>query len=108
MSTSINGSIDTQTRPQRTFPDISPTEYGTKNTGSPIIITPDISAVIFPFNFAHFGDIVPEFLHFLSWITNDISWILLAIGLAGGIAFVGVTTILYIKVKALLKSGWKR
>lgn len=62
--------------------------------------------VSFPFDFAHFGDVVPEFLRFLvSWITNDIAWILLAIGIVGGIAFAAVTFVLYIKVRALLRSG---
>lgn len=63
---------------------------------------------VFPFNFAHFGDIVPDFLRFLvNWVTNDIARILLAIGMVGGIAFVGVTAVLYIRVKALLRSGWE-
>ncbi|MEW6603199.1 MAG: hypothetical protein AB1351_00750 [Thermoproteota archaeon] len=66
--------------------------------------------ISFPFNFAHFADVVPELLRFLvSWITNDIAWVLMAIGTAGGFVFVGVTIFLYIKVKALLKSGcWER
>jgi hypothetical protein len=60
--------------------------------------------VSFPFNFAHFGDVIPEFLRFIvSWITNDIAWVLLAIGMIGGIAFVGIITLLYIKVRGLLQ-----
>ena len=59
--------------------------------------------VVFPFNFAHFADIVPDLLRFLvSWITNDIARLLIAIGMVGGIVFVGVNTVLYIKVRALL------
>jgi hypothetical protein len=47
---------------------------------------------------------VPEFLRFhVSWITNDIARVLLAIGVAGGIAFIGVTMVLYIKVQTLLQ-----
>jgi hypothetical protein len=59
--------------------------------------------VVFPFNFAHFADVVPDFLAFLiSWITNDITRLLLAIGMVGGIVSVGINTVLYIKVRAFL------
>jgi hypothetical protein len=59
--------------------------------------------VVFPFNFAHFADIVPDFLAFLvSWITNDIARVLIAIGMVGGIVSVGIRTVLYIKVRAFL------
>jgi hypothetical protein len=62
--------------------------------------------VVFPFNFAHFADVVPDFLRFLvSWITNDIARILLAIGMVGGIISVGINTVLYIKVRALLQQA---
>jgi hypothetical protein len=59
--------------------------------------------VVFPFNFAHFADIVPDFLRFwVSWITNDIARVLIAIGMVGGIISVGIKTVLYIKVRAFL------
>jgi hypothetical protein len=59
--------------------------------------------VVFPFNFAHFADVVPDFLAFLiSWITNDIARLLLAIGMVGGIVSVGINTVLYIIVRAFL------
>jgi hypothetical protein len=59
--------------------------------------------VVFPFNFAHFADVVPDFLAFLvSWITNDIARVLLAIGMVGGIVSIGINSVLYIKVKAFL------
>jgi hypothetical protein len=59
--------------------------------------------VVFPFNFAHFADVVLGFLAFLiSWITNDIARLLLAIGMVGGIVSVGINTVLYIKVRAFL------
>jgi hypothetical protein len=59
--------------------------------------------VVFPFNFAHFADVVPDFLAFLvSWITNDIARVLLAIGMVGGLVSVGINTVLYIKVRAFL------
>lgn len=59
--------------------------------------------VVFPFDFAHFADVVPDFLAFLvSWITNDIARVLIAIGMVGGIVSIGINTMLYIKVRALL------
>ena len=59
--------------------------------------------MVFPFNFAHFTDVVPGFLRFLvSWVTNDIAYVLLAIGMVGGIVSVGINTVLYIKVRAFL------
>lgn len=59
--------------------------------------------VVFPFDFAHFADVVPDFLRFLvSWITNDIAYVLIAIGMVGGIISVGINTVLYIKVRTLL------
>lgn len=78
---------------------------GSRNSARPPEIFASIFSTIssifllasFPFNFMHFGDVMPDFLRFLvSWITNDIAWILLAIGTVGGIFFVGVTTVLYI------------
>jgi len=37
--------------------------------------------VVFPFDFSHFADVLPESLRFLlQWITNDIGWALLLIG----------------------------
>ena len=36
--------------------------------------------VVFPFDFAHFADVVLDFLRFLvSWITNDIARVLIAL-----------------------------
>lgn len=58
---------------------------------------------VFPFNFAHFADVVPDFLAFwVSWITNDIARVLLVIGVLGVIISVGIKTVLYIKVKVFL------
>jgi hypothetical protein len=59
--------------------------------------------VVFPFNFAHVADVVPDFLAFLiSWITNDIARVLLAIGMVGGIISIGINSVLYIKVRVFL------
>jgi len=62
--------------------------------------------IIFPFDFAHFADVVPDFLRFLvSWISNDIARVLIILGTVGGIVFVGVNAVLYSRVRALLKSN---
>jgi hypothetical protein len=59
--------------------------------------------VVFPFDFAHFADVVSDFLaSLISWITNDIARVLIAIGMVGGIISVGINTVLYIKVRAFL------
>jgi hypothetical protein len=61
--------------------------------------------IVFPFDFTHFSDVVPDFLRFIiSWITNDIARVLIALGTAGGVVFVGVNAVLYRKVKTLLQS----
>jgi hypothetical protein len=59
---------------------------------------------VFPFNFAHFADVVAEFLRFLvSWITNDIARILFVLGILGGVAFIPVNVIIYLRVRRLLR-----
>ncbi len=61
--------------------------------------------VVFPFDFAHFADIVPDFLRFLiTWVTDDIAMILFILGILGGIAFIVTSAILYWKVGTLLSS----
>jgi hypothetical protein len=60
--------------------------------------------ISFPFNFAHFGDVLPDYLQFLvSWITNDIAKIVLALGTLGGIVFTVLNAILYRKVRRLMR-----
>jgi hypothetical protein len=60
---------------------------------------------VFPFNFAHLADVVPEFLRFLvSWITNDIAWVLFLLGTLGGIVFAPVNVVLYLRVRRLQSS----
>lgn len=62
--------------------------------------------VVFPFNFTHFGDVLPDFLRILvAWITNDVARVLLAVGTLGGVVFTAVNAGLYVKVRALLESG---
>ena len=61
---------------------------------------------VFPFNFAHFADVIPDFLRFLvSWVTNDIATILIILGTLGGVVFIGINALLYVKVRAKLETG---
>lgn len=61
--------------------------------------------VVFPFDFAHFGDVLPDFLRFLvGWITNDIAWVLVLLGTLGGIGSTATSVMLYLKVGRLLLS----
>lgn len=62
--------------------------------------------MVFPFDFAHFADIVPDFLRFLvNWISNDIARVLIILGTVGGIVFIVVNAVLFFKVRALLDSN---
>jgi hypothetical protein len=64
---------------------------------------------VFPFNFAHLADVLPEPLRFLlGWITNDIAWVLFILGILGGIGSVPVNVILYRRVSRLLHSYYKK
>jgi len=60
--------------------------------------------LVFPFDFAHFAGVIPDFFRFMvTWITNDIATILIIIGTAGGLLFIGIDALLYVKVRALLQ-----
>ncbi|AIC14612.1 hypothetical protein [Nitrososphaera viennensis] len=60
--------------------------------------------IVFPFNFAHLGDVVPTVLRFLlAWITNDIARVLFTLGALGGVVFTIVNASLYWKVDRLLR-----
>ena len=60
--------------------------------------------ISFPFNFAHFGDVLPGFIQFLvSWITNDIARVLFALGTLGGVVFTILNAKLYRQVGRLLR-----
>jgi hypothetical protein len=61
---------------------------------------------VFPFNFAHLGDVLPaDFLRFLvGWITNDFGRAIFIIGILGGIVSIAFNAMLYIRVRRLLRS----
>lgn len=59
--------------------------------------------IVFPFDFAHFGDVLPDFLLFLvGWLTDDIAWVLILLGTLGGIGSTSTSIILYLKVGRML------
>lgn len=62
----------------------------------------------FPFNFAHFGDVLPpiDWLRFLAGlVTNDVGRVALILGIIGGIISIAFNAVLYISVKGLLRAG---
>ena len=63
--------------------------------------------LVFPFDFAHFGDVLPDFAKFVvAWVSNDLARVLFALGIAGGIAFTATTAILYLKVRKHLRARY--
>jgi NADPH:quinone reductase-like Zn-dependent oxidoreductase len=43
--------------------------------------------VVFPFEFAYFADVMPDFLRFLvQWISNEIAWVVMVLGVIGYMA----------------------
>jgi len=56
--------------------------------------------VVFPFDFSHLADVLPDFLRFLLlWISNDVAKVLLAIAIIGFSAATVYTAIMYVFVR---------
>jgi hypothetical protein len=56
--------------------------------------------VVFPFDFSHLADVLPDFLRFLLlWISNDVAKILMAIAIIGFSAATVYTAIMYVFVR---------
>jgi len=56
--------------------------------------------VVFPFDFSHLADVLPDFLRFLLlWISNDVAKILMAIAIIGFSAATVYTATLYVFVR---------
>jgi hypothetical protein len=56
--------------------------------------------VVFPFDFSHLADVLPDFLRFLLlWISNDVAKVLLTIGIIGLSAATVYTATLYVFVR---------
>lgn len=62
---------------------------------------------VFPFDFAHFGDMFPASVRFVfSWLDNDIGRLLLVLtGIGGSVNFI-YTTVLYLAVRPRLHAVW--
>ena len=84
---------------------------GRRNMVRPLEIAGYILAVLFcawfyylfPFNFAHFGDVVPLSLGFLiSWIPNILVQIVLVLGAVGSAVAAVYMTFLYLRVHSML------
>lgn len=65
--------------------------------------------IVFPFNFAHFSDALPTFLRFtLSWVTNDIAKVVLALAVAGGLISAGYNIVKYVMYHPTASSSQPR
>ncbi|HDP96477.1 MAG TPA: hypothetical protein ENN25_02155 [Euryarchaeota archaeon] len=81
--------------------------FGRKNRVRPIELIGNIlwivvsvwMLVVFPFDFAHLADVLPEYLQpLLDWVSNDIGRILVVLGTIGGFIALFITSMLYIFV----------
>jgi hypothetical protein len=56
--------------------------------------------VVFPFDFAYFADVLPDFLRFLvQWISNDIARVLMVLGIIVTLVMTIYTAIFYVLVR---------
>jgi len=59
--------------------------------------------MVFPFDFAYFADVLPDFLRFLvQWISNDIARVLMVLGIILHLALAVFSTILRVFVRKAL------
>jgi len=62
--------------------------------------------VVFPFDFSHLADVLPDFLQFLLlWISNDVAKVLMAIGIIGLSAAAAYSVMLYVFVRRELSKS---
>jgi len=65
--------------------------------------------VVFPFNFAHFADVLPDFLKFLlQWVTNDIARTLMIIGIVVAPAMAIYNALMYVLVRRELSKQTRK
>lgn len=93
---------------------------GRRNVIRPLEISGYILAVafcawfyyLFPFNFSHFGDVVPLSLGFLiSWIPSVLVKIMLILGAIGSAVAAVYVSFLYLRVRSMLiirRENWRR
>ncbi len=82
--------------------------YGRKNMARLVDVFEAILAavaiawlfVVFPFDFAHLADVLPDFLRFLlQWISNDIAKALMVLGIIVSLVMTVYTAIFYVLVR---------
>lgn len=62
--------------------------------------------IVFPFNFSHFADVLPDFLRFLlQWISDDIVKVLLALGIIAAPIIALYNFVLYVSVRRELSKA---
>ena len=62
--------------------------------------------VVFPFDFSHFADVLPDFLRFLLlWISNDVARVFLAIAIIASPVVLVYTALLYVFVRRELSKS---
>jgi hypothetical protein len=62
--------------------------------------------VVFPFDFSHLADVLPNFLQFLLlWISNDVAKVLMAIAIIGSSAAAVYIATLYVSVRRELSKS---
>ena len=62
--------------------------------------------VVFPFDFSHLADVLPNFLRFLLlWISNDIARVLMVLGVILNLVMAIYTAILYVFVRRELSKS---
>jgi hypothetical protein len=62
--------------------------------------------IVFPFDFAHLADVLPNSLRFiLQWISNDIAKIVMILMILGSFFFAGYTALLHVVVKQELSKS---
>ncbi len=65
--------------------------------------------IVFPFNFAHFADVLPDFLKFLlQWVTNDIARTLMIIGIVVAPAMAIYNALMYVLVRRELSKQTRK
>ena len=90
------------------FSNVVKVLFGRKNLARPVDVFEFLFAtvatswlfVVFPFEFAYFADVLPDFLRFLvQWISNDIAGVLMVIGIIVAPIVAAYTAIMYMLVR---------
>ena len=89
--------------------------YGRRNALRPVEVVQTLFSAIaafallavFPFNFAHFPDLLPQAVRFMAgWINNDVGALILVLAGIGGLASTAYTSVLYVVVRSQLRHGF--